>query len=146
MKIFPSYIYFSTLSILCMLFSCSPPPPEAAFIIEKLKGSYCANGETEYRLILKDSTYYSIRRSPGILQTQTKVRESCKGVYRLIFEENTWIIRFESDPNPQAVVETCEQEYLVWNAKDGFIIGEETLTLRELFDQVPVTRAACDTW
>ena len=146
MKISSIFTSFSILSLYCICISCSPQAPEEAFLLEKLKGSYCANGETEYRLILTDSTYYSIRRSPGILQTQTKVRESCKGTYRLIFEENHWKIRFESDPDPQAVVENCGHEYLVWSSKEGFVLGEESFTLKELFDQVPVTRAACDTW
>ena len=146
MKISSFFICFSILSLLYFCNSCTPPPPEEAFLREKLKGSYCANGDTEYRLILTDSTYYSIRRSPGILQTQTKVRESCKGTYHLEFEDNNWKIRFESDPDPQAVVESCGHEYLIWSPNEGFVLGEEDFTLNELFDQVPVTQAACDTW
>ena len=120
------------------------PPPEEAFLREKLIGSYCANGESDYRLILTDSTYYSIRRSPGILQTQTKVRESCKGKYDLVYDGTQWNIVFESDPDPDAVLENCQLSYTLWNPKEGFVVGEEEITLKELFDEVAVKKAECD--
>ena len=139
----PSSLLMGILICTCFQ-ACAPPPPEEALIREKIIGSYCANGENDYRLILTDSAYYSIRRSPGVLQTQTKVRESCKGRYRLVYEGKQWLITFESDPDPDAVLENCEQSYTIWNASDGFVVGEEAVTLKELFDQVSVTKAACD--
>ena len=126
------------------LLACSPNPPTEAELKAQIVGTYCHEGDTDYRFILTDSTYYSIRRTPGILQTQTKVRESCRGNYSLEYDGTYWVLRFAPDPDPDAVLDDCGMEYPVWGKKEGYMLGEDTLVLKELFDQHPVTRDACE--
>ncbi len=130
--------------ILCIsVISCQPEAPLEEKIKNKIVGSYCAFGDNDYRLILTDSTYYSIRYTPGVL-SEAKIRESCKGNYTLAFEGNQWVIRYQPDDDPNATIENCEAEYVIWDSKEGFLVGEEEVVMRELFDGAGVTQAACE--
>jgi hypothetical protein len=125
------------IGILLLLGGCSRPPDEAS-LRARLRGSYCS--ET-IRLTLGDSVYVEERYLPGALGTYL-TRESCRGRYRLRQEGGDWWIRFEADPAPRAVFETCASEFPVWTRAGGF--GGDSLSLPSLFTGQLLPRAACE--
>jgi hypothetical protein len=130
---------FFFLSLALILFSCNAGVPGEDEIIAKIKGSYCAD---DYKLTLTDSTYFNSKFSKGLL-TSTPIMESCNGIYSLAFEKDRWMIRFQADPSPRAIM-NCKKEYPVWTKKDGYLIGEEVVTLPDLFDDTPLTASGCE--
>ncbi len=137
------HIHLFSVIIIILSYACQTEAPSEEEVKGKIIGEYCSFGEKDYRLILNDSTYYSIRYSPGVL-TQTPIRDSCNGLYELVFKVKHWKIKFAPDQEPDATIENCKAEYLLWDRKQGYVIGEEKITLNELFDGVAVTRAACE--
>jgi len=107
---------------------CTPTPPTEAEVKDKIVGRFCSFGEKDYQLTITDSTYYSIRRSPGVLQSQYKIREACDGSYKLVLEANRWLIRYNPDNDPDATVENCAGEQVLWTQQDGYLIGDEAVS------------------
>lgn len=101
-------------------------------------GTYCNENHT---LIIKDSTYTNTKKQKGLID-QTPYQESCTGKISIDMKEGRWILRFEKDPHPNAI-EGCQQEYTIWTEKEGYLVGEEEITLRDLFDNTPLSKKGC---
>lgn len=129
--------YFLMLfSIMLICSACFTP--NKSDIRKRIVGKYC--NET-HSLILTDSqTYYNTKKLKGIA-ANTPFQESCKGKYVIEMQEGHWIIRFLKDEHPNALTD-CQQEYTLWTEKEGYLIGEGEVTMRDLFDNSPMKR--CD--
>lgn len=132
-----NFILIGSIVVLFLL-SCCDATPRKSDIKSKIKGTYC---NASHKLILTDSTYINTKFQKGLL-ADTPYTESCKGKYLIDMKEGHWIIRFEKDPNPRAI-SNCQQEYTIWTEKEGYLIGEDIVTLRDLFDNTPVTKNEC---
>ena len=113
--------------------------PEKTDVRKKVIGKYC---NEEHTLILTDSnTYTNVKYLKGIL-TDIQYQESCSGKYQIDMKDGRWIIRFEKSPHPKSVSD-CQQEYTLWTEKEGYLIGEKEVTMRDLFDNTPLTKSKC---
>lgn len=122
--------------IILLLMGCFPP--NKSDIRNRIVGKYCNDTHT---LILTDSqTYLNTKKLKGIV-ANTPFQESCKGKYSIEMKEGHWILRFEKDARPNAT-SNCQQEYTLWTEKEGYLIGEGEVTMRDLFDNTPMKR--CD--
>ena len=93
-------------------------------------------------MILTDSnTYTNVKYLKGLV-AGTQYQESCSGKYEIDMKEAHWIIRFEKAAHPKAISD-CKQEYTLWTEKEGYLIGEKEVTMRDLFDNTPLTKAKC---
>ena len=112
--------------------------PNKSDIRNRIVGKYCNDTHT---LILTDSqTYFNSKKLKGIV-ANTPFQESCKGRYKIEMTDKHWIIRFEKDSHPNSISD-CQQEYTLWTEKEGYLIGEGEVTMRDLFDNTPMKR--CD--
>ncbi|MEZ4777451.1 MAG: hypothetical protein R3D00_30020 [Bacteroidia bacterium] len=135
--ILTSLVFAGILSIT----GCGPQAPAEAEIRAMIVGTYC---EGDYRLELTDSTYMNRKFVKSPLRSGM-VREACNGTYTLVYENESWILRFEADDSPgNSLFNDCKQDIVVWNKTDQFLIGTEPVTLTDLFDQVVLTKDACD--
>ncbi|MCB9231846.1 MAG: hypothetical protein H6581_09300 [Bacteroidia bacterium] len=132
------------LTLIGLLWGCkSNKAPEAAEVMEKLKGAYCAEG---YRLELnEDTTFYNFRVRSGILEGKP-LSEICRGDYSLKFDEakKEWNLIFTKDKGRTKTPASCAGTVLVWSKKDGYVVGDSIVTLPELFDGVEVVKGNCD--
>lgn len=127
----PKTSCFFGLMILIGCFS-----PNKSEIRNRIVGKYCNDTHT---LILTDSqTYFNTKRLKGIV-ANTPYQESCSGRYEIEMKEEHWVIRFEKDNHPNAL-SNCQQEFTLWTEKEGFLIGENEVTMRDLFDNTPMKR------
>jgi hypothetical protein len=125
---------------LFVLSSCGPTPPEEAEVRAKIMGKYC--GE-DRQLELQDSTYRNTRYHVGISGGR-RFTEYCKGTYSLLYEDDRWIIRYARESGPaMTTIHNCEQDQVLWSRDDGYVIGEETVTMKDLFEGAPLTKEAC---
>lgn len=122
-----------------ILAACGPTPPTEEALRAKLTGVYCAES---YRLELTDSTYMNRKIMPSPLRSGM-MRESCKGHYLLAFENKQWVIRFEKDDRPNSI-QNCEREFVVWTAEAGYVMGEEPMGMKDLFDETQLEKGACE--
>jgi len=132
------YKYFSIIGILLLLSACEMRPSQKS-LHQKIKGRYCSGN---YTLILEDSTYTNIKVVKGEL-TQTPFRESCTGKYKITLKEGHWVIEFARDFHSNAVKD-CRQEYTLWTEKEGYLVGDDEVTMRDLFDNTPLKKGNCD--
>ncbi|GAB4426882.1 MAG: hypothetical protein OHK0039_44980 [Bacteroidia bacterium] len=128
------------MSLLALLAACGPTPPSEDELRAHIVGVYC---DDSYRLELTDSTYMNRKVVQSPLRTGL-VRESCKGHYTLVLEKNKWIIRFEKDEKPKSVFQDCEREYVLWTPEEGYLVGEETVKMKDLFDEKELTKGSCE--
>ncbi|MEZ4827255.1 MAG: hypothetical protein R3C61_13405 [Bacteroidia bacterium] len=129
------------LTAVLMMTGCGPQAPAEAEIRAMIVGTYC---EGDYRLELTDSTYMNRKFVQSPLRTGM-VRESCNGNYSLVFENDSWIVRIEADDSPgNSLFNDCKQDVVIWTSKDQYLIGTEPVTMKDLFDQVVLTKDACD--
>ncbi len=130
--------YFLLLGFSLWIMGCDSAPKKTD-VRQKVIGKYC---NEDHSLILTDSnTYTNIKYLKGIL-TDVQYQESCSGKYQIDMKEGHWIIRFEKSPNPKSVSD-CQQEYTLWTEKEGYLIGEKEVTMRDLFDNTPLTKSKC---
>jgi hypothetical protein len=113
--------------------ACMNPPTEQA-IRKKIVGVYCS---PPYRLQLTDSAYISSRTNASIPP------ETCSGKYRLQFTEHHWEIHFLPDTVAGQIMLQCEKIYTLWTQKEGYLIGYDTLVLRDVIDNKPVEKGDC---
>ncbi|MEM6264966.1 MAG: hypothetical protein AAGI38_20810 [Bacteroidota bacterium] len=132
-------ISFLLAVIACFLPGCGPSHPSEDEVRAKIVGTYCSE---DYRLVLTDSTYKNVKYVPGILSDAIR-RESCEGTYNLVFETDRWIIRFDADENASSL-SNCKTEYTLWSQQDAYLIGEQEVTMRDLFDMAEVTVKGCE--
>lgn len=118
--------------------ACGPTPPSKAEVREKIIGNFCA---TSYRLEITDSTYRNIKRTPSVMGTGM-VRESCKGKYQLEYRDDAWYIEYAKDESPQAIY-NCQRSYPLWTKGDGYVIGTDKVTMKDLFDETDLVKSAC---
>ena len=127
------------LSLGWVLAACGPSVPSEETIRAKIVGTYCSD---DYKLILTDSSYTSVKYKMGIL-SKAITREDCKGVYHLVQEGGKWLIRFDKAENPRTIY-NCKQEYTLWTTEEGYVVGEEKVLMRELIDNQELSKDACD--
>ncbi len=127
------------LSLGWLLAACGPSAPSEATIRAKIIGTYCAD---DYKLILTDSSYTSVKYKTGIL-SKAITREDCKGTYQLALENGQWLIRYDKADNPRTIY-NCKQEYTLWTQEEGYLIGEEKVLMKELIDNQELSKEACD--
>lgn len=126
--------------IAVFLFACGPTPPSEAEIREKILGTYCAEN---YKLTITDSTYTNVKRTPSVLGTYM-IPESCKGSYSLSYRENGWHIDFLKDESPNAIF-NCKRSFLIWTKEEEYLIGDEVVIMKDLFDETELRKSSCDT-
>ena len=133
------------LPLVGLLVACEPTPPPESEVRAKLIGEYCDESQT-YRLQVKDdSTYFNRKSEPGIPSTRSRVYESCDGNYELKLEENIWKLHFLPDERPRnSLFKDCERTVDVWTPEDGYLIGENTVHLPDLFEGTALTKGLCD--
>ncbi len=120
------------------LTACGPSIPPEADVRAKIVGSYCSD---DYRLILTDSSYRSTKYRKGIVSSAFNI-ESCKGSYELALEDGKWVIHFAKDSNPRGIA-NCKQTYTLWTQEEGFLIGEESIEMKEPIDNTPLKKGSC---
>lgn len=133
----------ATLFILSLITSlvftaCGPDVPAKAEIRAMITGAYCSD---DYRLVLTDSTYRSTKYRKGIVSSAYNI-ESCKGGYELALEEGKWVIHFAKDDSPRGIA-NCKQTYTLWTQEEGFLIGEESITMKEPIDNTELKKGSC---
>lgn len=130
------FIFLLLITPLAFL-SCDNTPRKSE-LRSRLKGTYCNDTHT---LILTDSTYQNTRLLRGTLEG-TPFTESCKGTYSIELHEGRWVLKFHKDPQPQSSL-NCQQEFTIWSEKEGFLLGESEIVLRDLFDNTEVRKGGC---
>ncbi|MDX2247456.1 MAG: hypothetical protein SF052_11800 [Bacteroidia bacterium] len=137
------YLILTTfvLTGITMFTGCGPEVPAEAEIRTMIVGVYC---DGDYRLELTDSTYMNRKFVQSPLRSGM-VREACNGNYSIVYENDSWILRFEADDSPgNSLFNNCKQDVVVWNKTDLFLMGTEPITMKDLFDGVVLTKDACD--
>lgn len=130
------------LSTLIILFSSCSSVPKEADIKAMVMGEYCGDG---YKLSLEEgmeyrNTKFHIGATSGKLFT-----EYCRGPFKLSLEDKQWFLVFEKDPEAsRTTIYDCEKKVAIWSAEEGYLLGEENITLRDLFDNAPLTKASCE--
>lgn len=119
--------------------ACDSKAPSEEEVRTKIVGSYCND---TYSLYITDDSYRCVRYSPAILGS-VPVPESCKAKYTLSLESGIWMLKYERDPDPKGI-NHCEMAYPVWDANKGYLIGEETIKLREPFDNSEIAKGGCE--
>ena len=136
------FVGFMALAI--SLAACAPTPPPETEVSALVVGEYCDQDQV-YRLQLTDSTYFFRRAEPGIISSRSLTYESCSGSYELIQENNTWKIHFLPDERPRnSLFKNCEKTVELWNPKDGFLVGDESVQMPDLFEGKPLTKGICE--
>ncbi|MDX1906659.1 MAG: hypothetical protein SF053_06455 [Bacteroidia bacterium] len=120
------------------LASCVGEPPGEAALRLRLVGTYCGG---PYVLRLSDSVYFYQKKTTGIFGTPDQ--ETCQGRYHLEWRGDTWYLQFEAAQPPYGSFYDCEAQYAVWNRREGYLIGGDTLRLRDLLDGQPVWKGSC---
>ena len=133
------HILLSAIAVLTLMVACQPKAPSIEEVKAKIIGSYCND---TYSLYITDETYRCVKFSPAILGS-VPVPESCKGAYSLREEGGGWVLQFERDPDPRGV-NHCEFSFQVWTAEKGYLIGEETVKLRDPFDNTEIAKGGCE--
>jgi hypothetical protein len=134
MRIFVLIFLISTF----ILSSCDFRPDQKS-IKEKIVGQYCAGN---YQLTLTDSnTYRNVKMDKGT-HTGTPYEESCSGKYSIMLKEGHWVIHFEKAKTNQSMSD-CQQEYTLWTEKEGFLVGEKEVIMRDLFDNTALKKGNC---
>lgn len=132
------------IAIAASLMACEPTSPPEAEVRALLVGEYCDEDQI-YRLQLEDSTYFHRRAEPGVLSSRSLTYESCSGEYELIQEGNTWKIHFLPDERPRnSLFKNCERIVDVWTPEEGYLIGEESVHLPDLFESNALTKGLCE--
>jgi hypothetical protein len=128
------------LTIIGSLFTtgCGSNVPAEAEIRAMITGAYCSD---DYRLVLTDSTYRSTKYRKGIVSSAFNI-ESCKGGYELALEEGKWVIHYVKDGNPRGIA-NCKQTYTLWTPTEGFLIGEESIQMKEPIDNTSLVKGSC---
>ncbi len=128
-----------------LIMGCQPSPPTEAEVRAKLMGNYC-DEEQVFRLEVKnDSTYFHRKAQKGILTTRSLSYESCNGTYELLLEGEVWKLHFLPDDRPlNSLFKNCERVVDVWNPEEGYLIGEATVHLPDLFDNTTLTKNICE--
>lgn len=141
MLIRPTLIPVILSSLIILLSSCSTVPKEE-IVKAKLIGEYCGDG---YKLSLGEdmeyrNTKFHIGATSGKLFT-----EYCRGPYSLSLEDNQWVLVFGKDPETsRTTIYDCEKTVTIWSADEGYVVGEENITLGDLFDNAPLTKDFCE--
>lgn len=128
---------FSLITSL-VLTGCGPNVPAESEIRAMIIGAYCSD---DYRLVLTDSTYRSTKYRKGIVSSAYNI-ESCKGGYELALEEGEWVIHYAKDGNPRGIA-NCKQTYTLWTQEGGFLIGTESIQMKEPIDNTALVRGSC---
>lgn len=133
----------ATVFIFCFISSfiltgCGSDVPKEAELRAMITGAYCSD---DYRLVLTDSTYRSTKYRKGIVSSAFNI-ESCKGGYELALEEGKWVIHFAKDGNPRGIA-NCKHTYTLWSPEEGFLIGEESIQMKEPIDSTPLKKGSC---
>lgn len=128
------------ITVYLTFLSCGTSAPAEETVREKIMGKFCAEG---YTLEMNDSTYRNTKSHTG-LTTGNPFSEYCKGKYELVFEGNQWIIKFFKDTSPsRTTIYDCEKEVTVWEAGKGYLMGEDQITMEDLFDGKKLVKNAC---
>lgn len=133
------------MALLLLILGCQPVPPTETEVRAKLLGNYC-DEEQVFRLEVKDdSTYFHRKAQKGILTTRSLSYESCNGTYELLLEGEVWKLHFLPDDRPRnSLFKNCERVVDVWNPEEGYLIGEATVHLPDLFDNTTLTKNICE--
>lgn len=136
---------FTGLLVLAsILMACEATPPPEAEVRALIVGEYCDDDQV-YKLQLDDSTYFHRKAEPGVLTSRSLSYESCSGIYELIQEGNTWKIHFLPDDRPRnSLFKNCERIVDVWNPQEGYLIGDESVHLPDLFESNALTKGLCE--
>lgn len=136
---------FTGLLVLAsILMACEATPPPEAEVRAMIVGEYCDEDQV-YKLQLDDSTYFHRKAEPGVLTSRSLSYESCSGLYELVQEGNTWKIHFLPDDRPRnSLFKNCERIVDVWNPQEGFLIGDESVHLPDLFESNALTKGLCE--
>lgn len=134
------YVKACFIGLIACLTACGPIPPSEEELRNQIVGVYCTD---MYRLELSDSTYMNRKIMQSPLRSGL-VRESCSGMYFLVFENESWILRFQKDENPRSVFQDCEREYVLWSKEEEYLFDQENITLKDLFDGKELQKGACD--
>lgn len=136
---------FTGLLVLAsILMACEATPPPEAEVRALIVGEYCDDDQV-YKLQLDDSTYFHRKAEPGVLTSRSLSYESCSGLYELIQEGNTWKIHFLPDDRPRnSLFKNCERIVDVWNPQEGYLIGDESVHLPDLFESNALTKGLCE--
>ncbi len=126
------------VTLIFWIAACEFTPKKSA-VRTKILGKYCNENHT---LILTDSNTYINTKVMKAPASGTYYQESCTGTYTIDMKEGHWVIRFEKSLNPRSV-SSCQQEYTLWTEKEGFLIGEKEVTMRDLYDNTPLTKSNC---
>lgn len=132
------------LALSIMFFACEATPPSEAEVKSLIVGEYCDEDQV-YKLQLDDSTYFHRKAEPGVLTSRSLSYESCSGLYELIQEGNTWKIHFLPDDRPRnSLFKNCERIVDLWNPREGYLIGDESIYLPDLFESNALTKGLCE--
>ncbi len=135
------YIRLISFSLLLVLLSCEGNAPTEIEIREKVKGKFCSS---THSLEISDSTYRNTKYHKG-LTTGNQFMEYCKGTYKLEFENDQWVIHFFKDSSPsRTTIYDCEKKVAIWDAKQGYLVGETNVVMEDLFDGSKITRQGCN--
>lgn len=129
------FLFFFSLC----LFACGPTPPTEAEIKNKIKGTFCAEN---YKLSLTDSTYNNVKHTASVLGTYM-IPESCQGTYELAYRDNGWYIDFHKDESPNAIF-NCKRSYAIWTKDQEYVIGNDVVIMKDLFDEKELRKSSCD--
>ncbi len=127
------------------LVACEPQSPPEAEVRAMLVGEYCDENQV-YRLQLKDdSTYFHRKAERGVLSSRSLNYESCTGVYDLVREGSSWKLHFLPDERPRnSLFKDCERIVDIWTPENGYVIGETTVRLPDLFENNALTKGLCE--
>lgn len=125
------FSYALLLATLSAAAGCHLGIPTEADIRAKINGDYCA--DNAHFLEIMDSTYTCSYRLNDTLTQQ------CAGVFSLHEDADRWEIHFMPDTNADLLYRTnCEKIYTLWTAKEGYLIGRDTVRMRDLFTNMPL--------
>lgn len=120
------------MSALCLT-SCQLGIPSESDIRQKIAGQYCADGV--HFMEISDSAYDCKYR------LNDTITQQCSGTFALHQDEDRWEIHFMPDANADLMYKTnCEKIYTLWTAKEGYLIGRDTVKMRDLFTNKPLER------
>ncbi|MDP5170235.1 MAG: hypothetical protein NWR72_08310 [Bacteroidia bacterium] len=137
--------FFAFVAIAISIVACQPTPPSEAEVRAKLLGDYCDQDQVFLLQVKEDSTYFHRRAEKGVLTTRSLNYESCSGVYELVLEDGAWKIHFLADERPKnSYFKNCEQTVEVWNGTDGYLVGDASVNLPDLFESNSLTLGLCE--